>query len=448
MSKEIEIDAELQEAIAKSVAESLDLDNKIANAVNASAGTIVDEVVKALDKPVKKDLGTDEEEVEVAEKTAKVVTSQKDALIAKFDGMSKERRFFKAIQALTNGDDQYLRAYNAYTGEKLAQVAVDKGLIDVAQKAGYANEAVTADGKVIVPDPEFNTTVYNNLPKYGVVFSDANVQTTDRNAVYALSLTGTISFTSTAEAGTISGSKLAFSRGLQQLVKYAAIVPATEELTDDAIIDYWTVVTNEVARNYAKTADQIAFTDSTMGILHTSGIITQPIASGGAGTGITWDDLLNAEGKLEDGLDTSTFKFYMRKETFFRLAQIKASTAGTYLADSMLAGWAPNPNSPTTPWGTPIKFTRVLDRSVDAGITGTTNDGFVVYGDLSNYNFYTKNGLEIKMLTEATVNGSDGASYNLATQDGIAMRIVVRMLGILPAGNASKFVVIGTGTVS
>lgn len=456
--KTVEIDEQLQAEIAKSVADSLNLDEKIADAATKAA----EAVIAKLDVPAKKAVEAEAEVIEGAAKTAALGEGVEKALVTRYFGgddklagqfpeivkspfaqMSKERRLVLGVKALMNKDSETVKGLNDFAGALYAKNAVERGAIEMAEKAGYANDAVSGDGGALVPDPEFNTVVYENLPKYGVAFSDANVQTTDRTAVYALSLTGTIAFTNVAEGGVIAGTKLGFDRKSQALVKYAAIVPATEELTEDSAVDYWQIVTNEVARAYSKTADQIVFTDTTMGILHKAGIITSPLLSGGAGTTIAWDDLLNAEGKLEDGLDTSDFKWYMRKETFFRLAQIKSSSGG-YLADSMMAGWNPNPNNPTTPWGTQIKFTRVLDRSVDA----SSNDGIAVYGNLRNYNLYNRNGMALTMLTEATITDASSSSFNLATQDGLAMRVVVRLLGILPTGNASKFVVVGTGTVS
>lgn len=449
MSKEVEVSEELQSEIVAGVVKELDLDAKLAKVAEDSAKAAAEAVLAKFDLPDKKaigegaeaDVAADGKSIDGENAIEKAFSLLKTSPYA---GMSKEKRFFLGIKALMSEDREAVKALNYFAGEMYAKAAVEKGLVELAQKAGYANDAVSADGGALVPDPEFNTTVYNNLPKYGVVFSDGNVTATDRTAVYALSLTGTIAFTNVAEAGAISGTKLTFNRGLQSLVKYAAIVPATQELTEDSIVDYWQIVTNEVARAYSLVADQITFTNATSGILHTAGIITSPLLSGGAGTTVSWDDLLTAEGKLEDGLDTSTFKWYMRKETFFRLAQIKATGNGTYLADSMMAGWNPNPNSPTTPWGTPVKFVRVLTRSVDAG----ANEAIAVYGDLKNYNFYHKNGLALTMLTEASITDASGNSFNLATQDGLAMRVICRILGILPKGNASKFVLVGTGTVS
>lgn len=466
---ELEISAELQKDLVDGVVAALDLDTKMATVASDAAKAAAEAVLASMDKPAKKNLGggEDDEDVDGTEKglinkdisgvlekqIVKRYFGEREDLAkefssvvkSKFANLTKEQRFFTGIKALINKDQQVIKELNEFSGELYALKAFKDGrFTDLAEKAGYANDAVSADGGALVPDPEFNTTVYENLPKYGVIFSDGNVQNTDRTAVYALSLTGTIAFTNIAEAGAIAGTKLSFKRQQTNLIKYAAIIPATTELTEDSIVDYWNIVTNEVSRAYGLVADTQVFTDNTNGLLHQSGIITQPLISGGAGTNVSWDDLLTAEGKTEDLLDTSDFVWYMRKEVYFRLAQLKASTSGVYLADSMLAGWTPNPNTPTTPWGTPVKFTRVLPKSTEVA----SNAGLAVYGTLKNTNFYNKNGLALTMLAEATVTDANGANFNLATQDGVALRAVVRILHLLPSGNASKFVIVGTGTVS
>lgn len=476
----VEIDEELQKELVDGVAEALDIDTKVKEAVEGSVDKIAEAVFAKFDLPKKKDLGgegdgegagdgdgSDDDDEDTAEKGVinKSISGAVEKQLVKryFDGdvtlakqfdkvvkspyaaMSVERRFYLGVKALINKDQEEIKRLNDFAGEMYAMKAYKDGrFADLAEKAGYANDAVSADGGALVPDPEFNTTVYSNLPKYGVIFADGNVQNTDRTAVYALSLTGTIQFTNVAEAGAISGTKLAFNRKQTNLIKYAAIIPATTELTEDSIIDYWNVVTNEISRAYGLVADTQVFIDSTNGIVHQSGVLTHSLIQGGAGTNINWDDLLASEGKVEDALDTSDFCWYMRRETFFTLAQIKASTSGVYLADTMLGGWRPNPNEPTTPWGTPVHFCRILPKATEAG----ANQAFAVFGSLKNTNFYNKNGLALTMLTEATVTDASSSSFNLATQDGMAMRVVVRILHILPVGNASKFVVVGTGTVS
>jgi HK97 family phage major capsid protein len=283
--------------------------------------------------------------------------------------------------------------------------------------------------------------VFDNLPKYGVAFTYADVRQTDRTSVRVISLDSGLTFYATNEAGVKTSAKLSFSKNEVSLQKYAVIVPAADEFTDDAAVDYWNLVTKELSRAYAKKADEVTFTDSSSGITNQTGVLTHTL-----GAGLNWDDLLVAQSKTEDDLDESGAKWYMRKETWYSLIQTKGTTNDHYIAGSLntATGWVANPNQPTTPWGTPVVFTRVLPtiNSVSA------NDAVAVYGDLSNYLLYNKRGMALKILTEATVVDSEGTDLHLGSQDASAMRAVVRMLGILPKGNRGKFVVLGTGTVS
>lgn len=405
---------------------SKEIQPKIEETAEAAATKAVEAAVAKIEDVNKKALA-DKKEKEIAnDAVAKGISA--GLFTEKMASESKEMRFFKAAKALVDQDTATLGAYN-----KLA--------IALRAKAGYANEGDTEDGGALVPDPEFDTTVYDNLPQYGVAFREADVRQTDRNAVRFLSLDSGLEFYQTNEAGVKTGAKLQFSKQLVDLLKYAVIVPSTDELTDDAAIDFWNLVTRELTRGYAKKADEIVFTNSTSGITNTTGIITEAVS--GAGTTIDWSDLLNAEGKVEDDLDTSNHKWYMRRETWYRLVQKRADAvsaadgAGQYLFN-------PNPNSPTTPWGTPVVFTRVLPKTTEV----SANDALCVYGDLKNYVLYNKRGMALKVLTEATIVDSEGQDFNLATQDGTAMRAVVRMLGKCPKGNTGKFVIVGTGTVS
>lgn len=438
-SEDLEIGEDVVKAVATATKESVmeDVKGEISKSVEDAAKSVLDKYLEKTEKPKAKKSVADKGDKEMADDP--VAKGIKDGIFTEVAKETKEMRFFKQAQALASGDVSTLSKYNKYSLALRAKAQIEK--------TGYANETTNADGAVLVPDPEFDTEVYDNLAKYGVAFQYADVRQTDRTAVYAISLDSGLEFYSTAEGGVKTSDKLVFSRKLTELQKYAVIVPSTDELTQDAAIDFWALVTRELTRAMAKKADEIAFTDSTYGITNTTGVITEPVS--GAGTTITWEDMLSAESKVEDGLDTSGFRWFMRKETWFRLIALKGSANDHFIAGSLTTGWVPNPNSPTTPWGTPVTFTRVLPRSGGefSDVVGN-NDAYAVYGDLSNYKLYQKMGMEITILREATIVDTEDANFNLATQDGTAMRAVIRMLGVLPKGNAGKFVVLGTGTVS
>lgn len=455
----IEESFELDEAARKAIVDQVKSEMGDANkedidaAVEAAVKTAVEEATKdILDKHLANTEEIERKAVEkhIAKETesdpiAKGIADKKfSEEIAK---MSPAMRFYRQVRALDDetGSAEELAALNRYAiasqVKARAELLKEKGHEAVA-KTGYANETTAADGQVLIPDAEFVTTVFDNLPAFGVAFQYADVRQTDRTSVRVISLDSGLTFYSTAEAGVKTGAKLAFAKNEVSLQKYAVIVPATDELTEDAAIDYWNLVTRELTRAYAKKADEVTFTDAATGITNQTGVITHSV--GAADGVITWDDLLNLEAKLEDDIDTSNYKWYMRKETWYTLVQTKGSTNDHYIAGSLNAGWTSNINSPTTPWGTPVVFTRVLP-TVNS-VSG--NDAFAVYGDLGNYLLYNKRGMALKMLTEATVVDSEGSNLNLATQDASAMRAVIRLLGILPKGNRGKFGVLGTGTVS
>jgi len=414
----LEISEKELSQISEEVVKGLDLDTVIAEATkSASEKAIADYVAKT---------------EEVKKKAVKQKSSESEDLVKKgieaghfseaATKESKEVRFAKAMRALVNGQSEVLRAYN-----KLS-IAL-KGAGD------YGQEQVDADGGYLVPDADFDTTVYSNLPRYGVALQFASVSRVNGNSVRAISLDSGVTFYQTAEAGVKQSSIPQFSQNLVELNKYAAIIPATDEMTEDAAIDYWNTVTQEVTRDYARVLDEIVFTNATSGITNTAGVLGEAVS--GAGTTITWDDLLSAEARLEDGLDTSGYRWFMRRETFFRLVQLKGTTNDHYL-------FSPDTLNPTTPWGTPVSFTRVLPKSNEVG----ANDAFAVYGNLSDYKLKVKNGLVMEVFNQGIVKDTDGDDFNLITQDAKAMRAVFRAVGMLPKGNASKFVIIGTGSIS
>ena len=444
----VELDEkELVATIVKQVQEGLDIKTAIADALKDATTemqTSFTDKLAEIEKTVKK---TIEDQPVIGKDGKPIVKSTKEGLAKEIEDMTPAQRFFAAAKAMGESDNSMLKALNEHN-------------LEVREKAGYNNTGVSAEGGFMVPDPEFDAKIYENLPDYGVAAKYATNRTTDRTAIRWLNLTAGLQFFETLEAGVKSSNKLAFSRDLVNLRKFAVIVPATEELEDDAIIDYWNLVTVELSRALARKIDELTFTDVQSGIVHLNGIQVVPVS--GAGSTITWDNLLDAESRIEDGInaggepdnsvgtsgvDTSGYKWFMRKETWFRLLQTKAAGSGEYLAGGSLTdGWIGNINHPTTPWGTPVVFTRVLPRSAD--LAGGTNAAFAVFGDLSYYQVVVKRAMDLKLLTEATIVGTDSSNFNLATQDGQALRAVTRVITGLPSGVRSLFVAVGTGTVS
>ena len=451
----VEIDEDTLKAIVTKTSDATL--EKVQEGVDAVVSKSVKEAVEASTKDILDQHLAQTEEIE-----RKAVEKHQSSLVADSPiakGLAEKKfseevtkmpaalRFYKQMRALDpeNGNRQELKELNAYAlaSQLEARAEAEKKGMDVLAKTGYANETTAADGAVLIPDAEFVTNVFDNLPAYGVAFQYADVRQTDRTSVRVLTLDSGLTFYATAEAGVKTGAKLAFAKTEVSLQKYAVIVPATDELSDDAAIDYWNLVTRELTRAYAKKVDELVFTDTTYGITNQSGVVTHTLGANAAA--LDWSDLLTLQSKLEDDIDPSGYRLYMRKETWFALIATKGSTNDHYIAGSLNTnGWVANPSQPTTPWGVPVVFTRVLP-TINAV---SANDAIAVYGDLKNTIVYNKRGMALTMLHEATVLDSEGSSLNLATQDASAMRAVIRVLHILPKGNKAKFAVLGTGTVS
>lgn len=455
----VEIDEATLKAITDKTGEALlpQITEQIEKSLELNSKKSLEEVTKTvlatIEESTKKNVDGEGDDDDAESEDNFIAKGLKDGKIKQeVADMTPAMRFMKQMNALINEDRGALAEINKYTiaAQKEERRKLDKsGDQDAIAKTGYANETTAADGSVLIPDPEFVLTIFENLPSYGVAFSDADVRQTDRTAVRVISLDSGLTFYATAEGGVKTAAKLAFAKNEVSLAKYAVIVPATDEFTDDAAIDYWNVVTKELTRAYAKKADEIVFTDAvgsasgSGGITNQTGVLTHTYGAAG-NSALTWDDLLTAQSKTEDDLDESGAKWYMRKETWYVLAQTKGTTNDHYIGGSFNPGFVANPNQPTTPWGTAVKFTRVLPTANSV----SANDAIAVYGDLKNYLLYNKRGMQLKMLTEASIVDADSATTNLATQDISAMRAVIRLLGILPKGNRTKFVVLGSGTVS
>lgn len=410
--------------------EKFELDDEavkaIATQVAAGMGETIKETVDAAvkaampdEKIINKNVSTD------ADEDADADADSETAKLAKTDAKT---RLMRAAIALTKGDRTSLKALN--------QVA-----IDARAKAGYATTDVNADGGYIVADPEFEAEVEKLANEYGVAFTEADVRQISTNSIKTNKRGSNVTMYETGQGAKKKGTKLTISQILVELRKFAAIAIATDELVEDAAIDFWAEVTQGFAEERARIADELVFTDDGgvlynsagigAGIFETAGIAVETVGS--AITSITWDDLLNAEAKVPTK-SAKNGKHYMHRTVWNVLRQCKASTSGQYLVP-LTAGTQ-------TPWGTPVVLVDVLPSTAEGG----ANNPYTVFGDLKRVKLYVKRGLELTEGKEATVTDADNAEVNLYEQDMSALRAVTRMVALVKFPEA--FCVIGTGTVS
>lgn len=392
--------------------------------------TIKSEVAEAVksampaEKVVKKNVSTKSATGEDSEEDE---DANEDEATKALKALSAPQRLMRSAMALTKGDRSTLKTLNA----------IAMGNIE---KAGYATSDVNADGGYIVADPEFEAEVEKLANDYGVAFTEADVRNISTNAIKTNKRGSNVTMYETGQGAKKRGTKLTIDRVLVELRKFAAIAIATDELVEDAAIDFWAEVTQGFAEERARIADELVFTDdggslynSTgvgTGILETAGVAVETVGS--AITDITWDDLLNAEAKVPS-VSARNGKHFMHRTVLNVLRQNKGSD-GHYIVP-LTAGLQ-------TPWGTPIVLVDVLPATNEGG----ANNGYTVFGDLKRVKLYVKRGLVLTEGKEATVTDADDQEVNLYEQDMSALRAVTRMVALVKFPEA--FCVIGTGTVS
>lgn len=424
MSKEVETKVELDAEALKAVSEA------VVAGLGDTIKSQVDEAVKAAvpaEKVVKKNVSTKSETDGDTPTDGDALTDGDETEAQKAAKLDSKRRLMLSAIALTKGDSTSLKTMN--------EVA-----IAAREKAGYANSDVNADGKYIVADPEFEAEVEKLAEDYGVAFVEADVRNISSNSIKTNKRGSNVTMYETGQGAKKQGTKLTIEQILIELRKFAAIAISTDELVEDAAIDFWAEVTQGFAEERARIADELVFTDDGgalynsagigTGILETAGVATETVGS--AITDITWDDLLNAEAKVPTK-SAKNGKHYMHRSVWNVLRQNKDDNGRYQLVPA--AGLM-------TPWGTPVVLVDVLPSVADGG----ANRGFTVFGDLKRVKLYVKRGLVLTEGKEATVTDADDEVVNLYEQDMSALRAVTRMVALVKFPEA--FCVIGTGTVS
>jgi HK97 family phage major capsid protein len=422
MSKQEQIETVLDDEAVKAIAA------EVAKGMGDTIKSTVDEAVKAAmpaEPVVKKNVSTKGADGDTPSNDDE--PSDEDEATKALKALSPAKRLMRSAIALSKGDRSTLKSLNA--------VAIGN-----IEKAGYATSDVNADGGYIVADPEFEAEVEKLAEDYGVAFVEADVRNISTNAIKTNKRGSNVTMYETGQGAKKRGTKLTIERILVELRKFAAIAIATDELVEDAAIDFWAEVTQGFAEERARIADELVFTDDGGSLYNTSGVGTGILETAGVAvetvgasiTDITWDDLLNAEAKVPTK-SAKNGKHFMHRSIWNILRQNK-DDQGRYQA-LPAAGLV-------TPWGTPVVLVDVLPAATEGG----ANNGYTVFGDLKRVKLYVKRGLVLTEGKEATVTDADDEEVNLYEQDMSALRAVTRMVALVKFPEA--FCVIGTGTVS
>ena len=210
-----------------------------------------------------------------------------------------------------------------------------------------------------------------------------------------------------------------FSLVTQTLKKLAAIVPMTEEILEDSLINLNTLLGQLFAEAIAKEED-IQFFAGTgspwTGILNTGTLNHVDQASGDVNQ-LTADDLLDVIDATPTGALNGA-KFYFHRSILSVLRKLKG-TDGQYILQN------PGNGLPPTLWNYPYETSDAFPALADVG----TGDPYILFGNLKQGAIFgDKQAIRVKLLTEATITDTDESTgINLAEQDMVALRIVERV---------------------
>lgn len=294
-----------------------------------------------------------------------------------------------------------------------------------------AMDTTDSDTSVLLPPVEFIAEVERLEEQYGVARRFATIRrSTSGSGIKYLQGADDLQIYFTDEAGVKKSTKLGYAQKLLAWRKAAGILPITDELTEDSAIDLWNDATQRFARAFARTEDEMVFTQNTgsapinPGILKVSG--TKVITMVGASfEDVTYDDL----SKMIWGVPTPSSengRFFLHREILGVIQRIKDEEGRPIWQRAMADG------TPATILGKPYELTEVLPDLADDAV----DTKFVVFGDLRYVTLGERTGLNIKIFDAGIVGDPDEVdqeanTLNLVTQDMQAMRAVKRFNAIV-----------------
>lgn len=218
-----------------------------------------------------------------------------------------------------------------------------------------------------------------------------------------------LAYFQTADTALKKTTDLAWKNKFIYAEEIAVIVPIAEATLDDADYDIWGEVKPRVTEAFGKLIDQAIFTGTGKPANWRAGLIESVNQAGAHITPGGSDDLYkkvsDAMGKVEEsGYDVTAI-----------LGGVSLKKAFRDLRDTT---------------GNPLQTNEISSLSrefVDNGAWDKTQAEFIV-GDFSQAVYAIRQDITVKLLTEGVIQDSDGKIlYNLAQQDMVALRFVMRL---------------------
>ena len=202
----------------------------------------------------------------------------------------------------------------------------------------------------------------------------------------------------------------------------AVIIPIPEAVLDDAQYDVWAELKPSIVEAFGKVIDSAIFFSVNKPTSWENGIVTSAIAKGNVITRSNVSDIVQdinlLMGKVEeDGFDVTGFAGDISNKSSLR--GLRDQNGGLLFQPSLTA------DTPSTLYAQPINY--VKNGSWDK------TQALLVGGDFSQAVYAIRQDMTYKILDQAVISDGDGRIiYNLAQQDMVALRCVMRLGWQLP----------------
>ncbi len=202
----------------------------------------------------------------------------------------------------------------------------------------------------------------------------------------------------------------------------AVIIPIPEAVLDDAQYDIWAELKPSIVEAFGKVIDSAIFFSVNKPTSWENGIVTSAIAKGNVITRSNVSDIVQdinmLMGKVEeDGFDVTGFAGDISNKSSLR--GLRDQNGGLLFQPSLTA------DTPSTLYAQPINY--VKNGSWDK------TQALLVGGDFSQAVYAIRQDMTYKILDQAVISDGDGRIiYNLAQQDMVALRCVMRLGWQLP----------------
>jgi len=258
-------------------------------------------------------------------------------------------------------------------------------------------------------------------------------------------LASSVSVSWVNEAGSKPGTNPTFGLVTQTLKKLAAIIPFTEEILEDSVINLTQLVATLFAEAVSKEED-IQFLYGTgapwTGILNNGSVEVVALGAGEGVSDISFEKLID----MQDGCASGALagaKYYMNRTIYSYLRKLRADAVSASDGKGMFL-LPPNKKSIEDILDYPIELSDALPGKTLAG----NSKPFVIFGNLKLAAIFgDKQQIRAKLLDQATITDGDGeTTINLAEEDMIALRLEERVGYVLALPTA--IVVLKTGAAS